>query len=272
MLLRTCIGTCLALAMSALWPMHAMARSVHYVLSAGSTITAVCRSCDTQPAPSAPLTGSFDLTSLPMPGGDPITAITGVDWRTTDFSIQGSGYLQPQGIDQRMVLEARINGAAVTLASAKLQAIDPAAVVLTLRSQPGPAVGYVIALVAQIAGVDHPDTDSDLIPDGRDNCPAVPNFDQHDADNDGVGDACDSCPGTASSDLVLPNGCSVNQACPCEGPSTDVEWTDQHAYVRCVGRALRTLRRQGKISRHDVVTLVDRAVRSACGRTGLALQ
>src|SRR5581483_5894066 len=34
------------------------------------------------------------------------------------------------------------------------------------------------------------DHDGDGVPDGLDNCPAVPNPDQADSDGDGVGDAC----------------------------------------------------------------------------------
>jgi hypothetical protein len=35
------------------------------------------------------------------------------------------------------------------------------------------------------------DSDKDSIPDVRDNCPGVPNFDQEDIDQNGRGDVCD---------------------------------------------------------------------------------
>jgi hypothetical protein len=260
----------LVLGVIALLPRGVSARSVHYTLAAGSAITPICRSCGQPPAPAESLTGSFDITLLPMPGGAQITAITSVDWRAASFAIKGSGFIQGETGDGRLVVEAEINGGVVTLTSDKRPPLGPAVMTAALRSRPGPPVGYFVTLVAQRAGGDESDTDGDSIPDNRDNCPAVPNFDQHDADGDGVGDVCDRCAGTAAIDVVLPNGCSVSQACPCQGPASDVPWVDQHAYVRCVGRALRTLRRQGKVSRHDVVTLVQRAVRSGCGRTVLA--
>ena len=39
------------------------------------------------------------------------------------------------------------------------------------------------------------DLDGDGVPDGDDNCPAIPNAGQEDADGDGIGDACDDTPG-----------------------------------------------------------------------------
>ena len=38
------------------------------------------------------------------------------------------------------------------------------------------------------------DDDGDGIPNGQDNCPAIPNPDQSDADGDGVGDVCEDSP------------------------------------------------------------------------------
>jgi len=264
------IGCALVLAVSAFVPRVALAAAVHYVLGAGSAITPICRTCGQRPALAESLTGSFDVNLLPMPGGVQITAVTGVDWHAASFAIKGSGFLQADPANGRLVLEARINGTAMSLTSDKQVQIDPASISVVLHSPSNQPIGYLLTLVAQRGGANEPDTDGDSIPDQRDNCPAVPNFDQHDADGDGIGDACDSCPSTPAGELVLPNGCSVSQACPCQGPAPNVEWVDQHAYVRCVGRALRTLRRQGKASRHDVVTLVRRAVDSGCGRTVLA--
>jgi len=40
-----------------------------------------------------------------------------------------------------------------------------------------------------------PDADGDAVPDARDNCRQVANFDQFDRDGDARGDACDNCPG-----------------------------------------------------------------------------
>ena len=49
------------------------------------------------------------------------------------------------------------------------------------------------------------DRDADMVPNGMDNCPDVPNPDQLDADRDSIGDLCDRCP-----DFANPG----NSACP----------------------------------------------------------
>ena len=62
---------------------------------------------------------------------------------------------------------------------------------------------------------DNPDTDSDEIQDGTDNCPLAPNQDQADADYDMVGNACDE---DDDNDNVL----DVNDNCPLlSNPSQD---------------------------------------------------
>jgi hypothetical protein len=56
------------------------------------------------------------------------------------------------------------------------------------------------------------DSDTDGVPDGIDNCPAVANQDQTDTDGDGVGDTCDP-------DVVEPANLTVTKLCP-SGNST----------------------------------------------------
>src|SRR5690606_17404746 len=110
-----------------------------------------------------------------------------------------------------------------------------------LVSAPDSPVSIEVELVAFANRTDGPDADADGIPDSLDTCPSVADDRQSDADLDGLGDPCDACPGTPFGDAVLPNGCSVDQTCPCAGPRMDVQWRSQKHYVTCVARALKYL-------------------------------
>ena len=57
------------------------------------------------------------------------------------------------------------------------------------------------------------DTDGDGLPDCKDNCPDVPNFDQADQDGDGVGDVCDNCPEIFNPDQADSLGNGIGDAC-----------------------------------------------------------
>jgi hypothetical protein len=66
-----------------------------------------------------------------------------------------------------------------------------------------------------------PDSDSDGVPDGSDNCPTVANPTQLDTDLDGVGDACDNCPNTPNPDQANSDPDPLGDACdPCIDPNS----------------------------------------------------
>jgi len=80
------------------------------------------------------------------------------------------------------------------------------------------------------------DKDDDTVLNADDNCPIVANGagQGDDADGDGVGDACDTCSETGLADPVDRNGCSIDQACPCEQDEDGNPWKNHGKYVRCV--------------------------------------
>jgi hypothetical protein len=126
----------------------------------------------------------------------------------------------------------------------------------------------------EVAVADAPDGDGDGVPDGEDSCPEISNADQLDTDGDGTGDACDpdsdadrvidaydACLGTAPGASVLANGCSVDQACPCDEP-----WKNNAAFVRCTAAAANELVRNGVIVEAEKGELMSIAGASSCGR------
>jgi hypothetical protein len=253
-------------------PFAGQAQTVRYTLTSQSHVFSLCAECDGGQSPAEILRGSFDLTVMPLAPGSSIAAITGVDWRSDSFAIRGSGFVQHVAPEQlAAVIDASVNGTSILLSSARRQRTGGEKLQLFLVSSGATSPALLVSVVAVPAASEEPDADADGVPDRLDNCPSSPNADQADEDKDGVGDACDACPQTPFGVAVLADGCSAFQRCPCEGPSPEEEWESQQAYVQCVARGLKVLRREGKISRHDVVALMQAAVRSGCGRRILAL-
>ena len=261
----------LALGLGALAaPAHA--QTVRYVLTAESRLTTYCAGCDPVEATSAPLTGSFEVSLLP--GDDyAVAAVTGIAWQSGSLAISGSGFLQ-HFADERMavVLDARFGGVPVLLTSSRRQPSTPQEIRLRLTSAKGARNAFAVTLVAVPEPSGAPDADGDGIADAADNCPTAANADQLDSDGDAVGDACDSCADTAADSPVLPDGCAIEQACPCDGPTIDQEWPNQHAYVQCVARGLKTLRQGGHLDKNEIRLRLQDAVRSGCGRRILAMR
>jgi hypothetical protein len=251
----------------------ALAATQHYVLNRGSSITSVCNRCTAAPSRPEPLTGSFDVTLLPVSSAFDVSAVTNVVMRSARFNIDGNGFLQQLGSDRHaMVLEARVNGAKVLFTSGRRQHSDPSDIVIVLSSPRTNEHTYLLVISASPVDDRPADADGDGVPDSRDSCPTVANSDQQDDDGDGIGDACDECPNTSPGAPVTTQGCGVDQLCPCEAPQSGGQWNSQREYLRCVARATRTLRHQGQMSTAESMGLLRRAARSACGRTVVALR
>jgi hypothetical protein len=250
----------------------AQAQTVRYVLTGESRLTTSCHGCDPVHVQSEPLTGSFEVSVLP---GDTyaVAAVTGIAWRSGGRTLTGSGFLQ-RFADGRMavVLDARLDGIPVLLTSSRRQSSTAEQIRLRLTSARGERGGFAVTLVAVPERAGIADADGDGSADGVDSCPTAANTEQTDADGDGVGDACDSCAGSPATGPVLADGCAIEQACPCEGPAADEEWSDQRAYVQCVARALKTLRRAGQLGKAEIRLRLQDAVRSGCGRRVLAMR
>jgi hypothetical protein len=246
---------------------------IHYVLNPGSSITSVCTRCGALPAAPEPLSGSFDVTQLPVTSTFAVAAVTGINLTSTSFVVTGNGFLQRLGQDrQAMVLDVYVNNDRALLTSGRRQHAEGQTITIILSSGRDAPQTYVLVISASPVDSQRPDSDGDGVPDTQDNCPADQNADQSDADGDGVGDACDRCPGTAAGSVITRDGCSVEQLCPCDGPRHGNTWENQTQYLRCVAQATRTLRRQGQISRAESLRVLRGAARSGCGRTVIALR
>jgi hypothetical protein len=250
----------------------ARAQTVRYVLRAESRLTTYCHGCDPVQIHSQALTGSFDVSVLPG-NAHAIAAVTGIAWRSGAQTITGSGFLQ-RFADGRMavVLDTRFDTLPVLLTSSRRQASPVGEIRLRLTSAKGERAGFAVTLVAVPERKESPDQDGDGLPDPVDSCPAAANPAQADADGDGVGDACDACADTAVDSPVLADGCAIEQACPCDGPTDGEAWSDQRAYVQCVARALKSLRRAGQLGKTEIRPRLQDAVRSGCGRHILAMR
>jgi hypothetical protein len=251
----------------------AWADTRHYILGPQSSITSTCNDCATPlPAPEQ-LTGSFDVTVLPLSTVNDVAAVTNVKLTSPHFAASGNGFLQRFGRDrQAMVLDARVNDAPVWLTSGRRQYADATNITLTLSSSSRTGATYQVVISAAPVDDKPQDADADGVADAQDNCPTVANPDQADGDGDGVGDACDRCPGTPIASPVTENGCSVEQLCPCEASISGEAWQDQKDYLRCVVQAVRELYRDGQISKRERRKILRRAATSSCGRTVVAFR
>jgi hypothetical protein len=247
----------------------AAAQTLTYVLKPGSSIASICRGC--KPGAPQALTGTFDLTPLPLDGTIGVAAITNVNFTAPSLTIGGNGFIQR--FDEQhhaLVIDMRLGDEHVLLSGGKSQFGEDHAIRAVLTSRGSPSRRYVLVLSAAPRGGGEHDADYDGVPDSGDNCATMPNADQRDDDSDGVGNPCDLCSDGTTGSPVGPDGCRTDQLCPCHATMAGASWEDQGAYLRCVSRSLRTLRRLGLISRGDAIKALRKAGRSSCGRTVVA--
>jgi hypothetical protein len=250
-------------------PTAALAQTVRYVLTADSRVVQRCAACATD-GHAEPLTGAFDVTLMPVPSEHAVEAVTAIAWESASLRVQGAGFLQRVGDRLAMVVDARINGTPALLTTRRRQPTPSDRLRIVLVTPAAGETTYVFTVDARPVAAAGPDGDADGLLDATDNCPANPNATQADADTDRVGDACDACAQSAPMVPVTADGCALAQLCPCDGPTPDATWEDPRAYSGCVTRALRTLRRQGRISRREAARLLRDAMRAGCGRRVLA--
>jgi Thrombospondin type 3 repeat len=267
---RRALFAVLAVAVCVL-PGRALANTVHYVLTAESRLTLFCQGCIPNPVTSEPISGSFDVTEMPVPADYAVDAVTGLHLQSASHTIAGSGFLQRLGTDRMaMVVKGSLDGLSVLLTSGRRQPARSGEIRMQLTSPKGAPTRLRLTIVARPAAAAGHDADGDNVVDEIDNCPQAANPAQADADADGTGDACDQCADTPLSDTVVSDGCSLGQQCPCDGPSEGREWESQRDYVQCVARQLKVLRQTRHLGKSELRLLLQDAVRSGCGRRVIA--
>jgi len=86
-----------------------------------------------------------------------------------------------------------------------------------------------------------------------------------DADRDGVPDAADACPGTAATDVIGPDGCGLQQLCPCTEPANDAKSKADATHTSCIARATDEWIRSGTLSRDARTELMVKSAHERCG-------
>jgi hypothetical protein len=99
-----------------------------------------------------------------------------------------------------------------------------------------------------------------------------------DTDGDGVDNSLDLCDGTRQNVLVLADGCSVAQSCPCAGTGGDpnifdplgeigapTPWANNRAYTGCIGDAVDGLVDLGLLSKPERASYKKAVTEDGCG-------
>jgi hypothetical protein len=88
-----------------------------------------------------------------------------------------------------------------------------------------------------------------------------------DGDADGIDDSMEACMclGSVVGAPVTPQGCDVNQVCPCAAPLGRSRWLHHREYVGCLRNVSRDLEDAGIISHEQRIGIVLSGKPSSCG-------
>jgi hypothetical protein len=88
-----------------------------------------------------------------------------------------------------------------------------------------------------------------------------------DSDHDMVPDYDDLCPMTPGEEIVDPDGCSLVQLCPCDGPMESIDaWKNHGKYVSCIAQQSDDFVEMSLISEIEQDAIIDEAAESGCGK------
>jgi hypothetical protein len=88
-----------------------------------------------------------------------------------------------------------------------------------------------------------------------------------DSDRDMVPDYDDLCPMTLGEEIVDPDGCSLFQLCPCDGPMDSIDaWKNHGRYVSCIVQQSDAFGEMSLISEIEQNAIIDEAAESGCGK------
>ena len=82
-----------------------------------------------------------------------------------------------------------------------------------------------------------------------------------DTHNDGVPDHLDTCADTPAGAVVNPNGCSIEQLCPCEGP-----WKNHGDYMKQLRAVTANFVTDDLITASEQRAILTEAAKSDCGK------
>ena len=179
---------------------------------------------------------NINFLILASGGAQPFTPINGGFGTASPFTAAVNDGLSAQGdsgpgVLSRLTVEGRNqDGGVLTLSdvsildknnvSIPIDALNRAYVVV---SHDGPDGGTIIGDSSGEIFTCAMDADSDLVPDGADNCDNAANFGQEDGDSDTVGNACDNCPAQANANQTNTDGDGSGDVCDADDDNDCIE-------------------------------------------------